>query len=146
MVTERYRALTDAQWKDGWEELKANLPGQEMTPEQALRRGNSYRRELGHLTNEQWIHAVSTALRVSRWFPPIAELLEYAREIAPPVSGLLPAARKPETPAEVEQWRAGIQAGMDQIRAEMASRGMPLDQVVHSIPMPGKRPRKRRKS
>lgn len=46
----------------------------------------------------------------------------------------LPPARKPETPAEVEAWRVGIQAGLDRIRSEMAARGMPLDQVVGVMP------------
>lgn len=144
MVTERFQGLTDAQWKDGWEELKANLPGQEMTPEQALRRGNSYRRELGHLTSEQWVHAVSTALRVARWFPPIAELLEYAQEVAPTVAGLLPAARRPETPAEVEAWRRGMQAGLDKVREALASRGIHLDQVSRTMPAPPAKRRARR--
>lgn len=41
-------------------------------------RGRSYREALEHLTPEQWAHAVTSALRLCRWFPTIAELLDFA--------------------------------------------------------------------
>lgn len=146
MATERSPGLTDAQWRDGWEELKANLPSSDLTPELAARRGNSYRRELGYLTNEQWVHAVGVAVRTLRWFPVIAELLEFAREVPLPVAGLLPAApaRRVETPADVEEWRRGINAGLEEVKRALAARGIDVERVGR--PMPAAPAQRRRRA
>lgn len=52
-------------------------------------RGRSYREALDHLTGEQWAYAVHTAIRVCRWFPTVAELLEFADGMPRPELPLL---------------------------------------------------------
>lgn len=133
METGQYRGLTDAQWSEGWDELKATLPDREIPdPLLAARRGSSYRRELGHLTSEQWTFAVRAAVRSCRWFPTIAELIGFASELPAPSRLALP-----EDTRTREERRADAVRGLQVMRDELAKLGVAFDAetVGKSIPV-----------
>jgi predicted anti-sigma-YlaC factor YlaD len=92
---------------------------------QALR-GETYRAELGHLTDEAWEHAVRECLRCEDWFPTIATVLRYADEYQPPAQYLPPHRRTEEEKAEA---REIAKRGLEQIRAVMQARGLDVDPV-----------------
>lgn len=72
--------MTDEAWIRGWTELAATLPDKDQEPVVLGVRGQVYRRELGKLTDQSWLYAVSEAVRNERWFPTVACLLDYAND------------------------------------------------------------------
>jgi hypothetical protein len=46
-------------------------------------RGNSMRRELDHLSGEQWLYAVRACIRGLNWFPTVRQILDYAEDCPP---------------------------------------------------------------
>lgn len=120
--------MTDHSWNQGLQDLLAAFPDRDLDPAMLARRGEVYRRELGHLTDAQWLHAVSEALRSERWFPPVSALLEFAATAPRPMVPWLP-----ESTLSPDERRALMREGMATIRAEMEARGMPLD-VLPAMP------------
>jgi len=85
--------VSNETWARGMLEL-ALLPSREEDQAMETLRGDVYRRELQpFLTDHEWTHAVSEALRGGQWFPTIYELADHAKRApAPPVpqtAGLL---------------------------------------------------------
>lgn len=60
--------------------MVASLPDRDLTPAMAKERGDSYREDLDHLTDEQWLFAVGVAKRSLTFFPAIKHLLDFASE------------------------------------------------------------------
>ena len=82
--------MTNEAWTKGLALLGVDLRDRDLTPEMLQLRGDSYRRRLGHLGDEQWLYAVNAALDQLDWYPTIHELLELAADAPPPAtSGLL---------------------------------------------------------
>jgi hypothetical protein len=75
--------VTEGAWVTGMREL-LTIPGPDLSPEMQEERGRSYRRHLDCLTDRQWTHAVAEAVRLEKWFPAVATLLEYG-DTAPPM-------------------------------------------------------------
>jgi hypothetical protein len=83
-------------------------------------RGDSYQLDLGGLTDERWLYAVSIARR-RRWFPSIEELLEYASEMPhEPARAALPE----ETGLSRDDARALAKRGLDMVERALRSRGI----------------------
>jgi len=66
--------------------LAVSFPQADETDETKALRGQTYREELQpYLTDHEWTHAVSEALRGGQWFPTIFELADHAKRApAPP--------------------------------------------------------------
>jgi hypothetical protein len=75
--------LTDQAWAQGMAELVTCLPDREQTAEMQTVRGNAYRAELKHLSDEQWWYAVRASVRGLNWFPTVRQLLDYAEDCPP---------------------------------------------------------------
>ncbi len=72
--------MTDAAWAAGMAALLSSLPDRDLSKDMAAVRAECYRRDLKHLTDSQWDYAVRETLRNCRWFPTIADLLEFAAD------------------------------------------------------------------
>jgi hypothetical protein len=95
----------------------------------AQRRGQVYRQDLDHLTDDQWRYAVSVARR-QRWFPSIEDLLGYAAECPPPPRlALVADTRSPD------QQRADASKGLAMIQAELAKQGIKVGRAVKFMPV-----------
>ena len=68
--------MTEGAWVTGLKEL-LTLPDRDLSPEMLEERGRSYRKHLNCLTDRQWQHAVAEAVRLEKFFPAAATLLEY---------------------------------------------------------------------
>lgn len=69
----------------------ASLPDRDLTPAMAKERGDSYRADLDHLSDEQWMFAVGEAKRSLTFFPSIKHLLDFASEFPQPVRHIVAA-------------------------------------------------------
>ena len=74
--------MTDGAWIQGMKDLLM-LPDRDLEPAELEHRGQTYRRHLQCLTDRQWFHAVSEAIRLEKMFPAVATLLEYG-DTTPP--------------------------------------------------------------
>jgi hypothetical protein len=106
-------------------ELLANLRDRDLTPAMLKVRGESYRRELDHLSDEAFDHAVKTAIRTLDWFPTVHQLLEFAAEAPQPARSLLS-----DDTRTLEEKRADAAKGLAMIRlayvnARRAEHGLP---------------------
>jgi hypothetical protein len=118
--------VCDPVWKSGMKDLAACCNAAEMSPAMAARRGQVYRKDLCHLTDAQWIHAVKVARR-RRFFPSIEELQEFALETPAPVRpslALLPAG---DLEAAREEARETARKGLEWIKAELKRQGVDVD-------------------
>lgn len=71
-------AVSEAAWIQGMTELGAIFPARDEDEAETTIRGQVYRREIQpSLTDHQWRHAVSEAIRMCEWFPPVVRLLEF---------------------------------------------------------------------
>lgn len=69
-------------------------------------RGDTYRRKLGHLSDEAWLHAVEAALEEpGGWFPGIGDLLDHA-------------ARAPQQPSRADRALVDDTRTLDERRAD----------------------------
>ena len=93
-------------------------------------RGQVYRQDLGHLTDEAWLYAVSVARR-REWFPSIDELLEFAADAPRRDNHGLPAAG--ETTLSPKERHAAAIAGLEAIRAELQARGVPMGETGEAV-------------
>jgi hypothetical protein len=121
--------MTNKAWAEGYADLKACCTGPELTEGMAERRGSVYRQDLDHLSDEQWLFAVSVARR-QRWFPSIEDLLGYATECPPPPRlALVADTRSPD------QQKADASKGLAMIQAELAKQGIKVGRAVKSMPV-----------
>ena len=81
--------MTEQAWLQGMRDLLAAFPDKDQDQSLMEHRGRVYRRELAALSDEEWLAAVSAALREEKWFPTIKALLDHAA-----------AERRPPTPEE----------------------------------------------
>lgn len=114
-------------WTVGMSEL-LTLPSRDETPERMAIRGVVFRRELGGLSDEVWLGAVRLAIQRERWFPTVAAMLAYAKEVfeAPPV---MDAGRQiPSDTRTVEEKRADFRRGFqEQLRPALCEHGIHID-------------------
>lgn len=106
--------MNEKTWIKGMALLVANLKAPDLTPEMATLRGDTYRRKLGHLSDEVWLYAVDAALEEpGGWFPGIGDLLDHAARAPVPA----PAAALPDDTRTVEEKRADAKRLVGVLRA-----------------------------
>lgn len=105
--------MTEHGWARGMALLVANLKAPDHTPDMARLRGETYRRMLGQLSDDDWFFAVDEAIREpGGWFPGVGDLLNYASR-APH----LPVTALPGEPAlSAEERRQNAEHGMRLLR------------------------------
>lgn len=95
-----------------------------------------YRRELNVLSDELWLGTVRVAIQRERWLPPVATLLEYAKELheAPYAgsAGLLGVDCRTR-----EEKRQDAIEGMDVFKRELRKRGVNVDELESRFSWPG---------
>lgn len=121
-------------WVDGMRDLAVSFPSQDQDQEVLEKRGEIYRRELGSLSDDAWLYAVRESIRNERWFPTVAQLLDYAGRA--PV--MAPAAALPDDTRTPDEKRADAARMLDTIKAELAAREaeLPPTPVVTPPPEP----------
>lgn len=127
--------MTQAAWVRGMALLVANLKAPELTSEMAMLRGDTYRRKLGHLTDDAWLYAVERALEEpGGWFPGIGDLLDFAARA--PV--MAPSATLPDDTRTLEEKRADARRFFEFITAELAAREKDLSpKPIATVPPAG---------
>lgn len=124
--------VSAAAWAEGMAQLVACCSDRDLSPGMLRLRGDSYHRDLGGLTDERWLYAVSVARR-RRWFPAIDELLEYAAEAPMPASM---AALPEESSLSREGARSAAQRGLALVEQALRSRGIEVRSIAHEMPEP----------
>ena len=77
--------VSEQAWTQGMAELGAAFPAREEELSETALRGDVYRKALqATLTDRQWSHAVSEAIRMCEWFPMAARLVEFGATTPPP--------------------------------------------------------------
>lgn len=104
--------MTDAAWLKGHHDLVVAFPDRDMSNEYAHDRGKLYRDHLDDLSEEQWFHAVATAIQHERWFPTVAALRDYATAWHPPLLR-----EPPRSDEDLSRDRAATQRGLRMVRA-----------------------------
>jgi hypothetical protein len=110
--------MQDGTWVKGMAELVVSFPAADQDQEVLRARGAVYRRELGSLTDEAWLYAVRESIRNERWFPTVAQLLDYAGRA--PV--MAPSAALPDDTRTVEEKRADASRLLAQIKGAVKER------------------------
>lgn len=88
-------------------------------------RGETYRDDLAHLSDEQWRYAVKAARSTLTWFPSIKHLLDLAYEMPRPEVAALP---------EAKVSREEFRQGFEEFQRELRRRGL----VTGDAPSPVK--------
>ena len=110
--------MTKQAWSAGMALLAVNLRDRELTQAEKALRGQAYRRELDHLTDEAWAAVVQDMIRSVDWFPTIRELLDSAARLR---SVVLPVERQLEADTRTpDEKRADAKRGLALVRAEVA--------------------------
>ena len=102
--------MTDHAWSQGMGLLIAlGLPGWPEDEKTSSLRSQAMRPLLDDLTDEQWLHACTTAANRERWFPVVATLREYAEGYVPQYPMLPPARDEVTREQDREVARRGVQ-------------------------------------
>lgn len=116
--------MTDKAWLEGLAEFhRVGMPGWPYDdPAISSERARAYRRHLDALSDGQWYHAVTEAIRSLKWFPTVHELLEFGESYNPGYRQLGPA----RTNEQVEIDRETAKRGIALIREKCAEIGLDL--------------------
>jgi hypothetical protein len=86
--------------------------------------GRVYRETLDDLNPEAWVYAAREAIRRSKYFPTVAELLDYADDYR--FKGAALPASTARTPEQRESDRETARRGVELIRARLGATAPPL--------------------
>jgi hypothetical protein len=126
--------VNEQTWIKGMALLVANLKAPDLTPQMATLRGDTYRRKLGHLSDEVWLYAVDAALEEpGGWFPGIGDLLDFASRAPIPA----PAAALPDDTRTPDEKREDAKRGLEIVKAAYEERVATLPpRPIVSTPRP----------
>jgi hypothetical protein len=103
--------------------LLATMRDRDLSESMQDRRGQLYRQALGHLTDEQWRHAVNDVISSLDWFPSVRQLLEAAARA--PTPDLL---ALPDDTRTTDEKRADFRRGFqEQLRPALCAHGIHID-------------------